>query len=96
MEVDMAASCPGMNPANWKIEDIFESPCPSCGASIEFWKDDIKRRCSCCRVNFNPRLGNLCLSWCDRADDCLGNQDILEWKAKLASGELHQPGPACD
>jgi len=84
----MAASCPGMNPANWKIEDIFESPCAACGLILEFWKDDVKRSCSCGKVNFNPRLGNLCLAWCERAEDCLGNQDIVEWKVKNAGGVL--------
>jgi hypothetical protein len=78
----MAAACPGMNPMNWKIEDIFEVSCASCGAAIEFWKDDVKRTCSCGKVTFNPRLGNLCLVWCQRAEECLGNQDIREWKER--------------
>jgi hypothetical protein len=78
----MAAICPGMNPMNWKIEDIFEVLCVSCGTSIEFWKDDVKRTCSCGKVIFNPRLGNLCLAWCDKAEECLGNRDISEWKEK--------------
>ncbi len=78
----MAAICPGMNPAYWKIEDIFESPCIACGKPIEFWKDDVKRVCSCGQVSFNPRLGNLCLVTCKKAEECLGNQDIGEWKRK--------------
>jgi hypothetical protein len=76
----MAASCPGMNPSNWKIEDIFEHPCVACGRPIEFWKDDVKRVCDCGRANFNPRLGGLCLSWCESAEDCLGDRDLGEWK----------------
>jgi hypothetical protein len=90
----MAATCPGMNPANWKIEDIFETACPACGELIEFWKDDVKRRCGCGHICFNPRLGNLCLSWCEKAEECLGNQDIAEWKQKRANeapGQAREP-----
>jgi hypothetical protein len=75
-----------MEMANWKIEDIFEVACPACGTAIEFWKDDVKRKCSCGRVSFNPRLEDLCLSWCDGAEDRLGNRDIAEWKAERAVG----------
>jgi hypothetical protein len=85
--------CPGMNPTNWKIEDIAEHPCP-CGVMLEFWKDDVKRTCAKCgRVVFNPNVGNICLSWCDRAAECLGNMDIDEWKAKVKSGELKPKPP---
>lgn len=82
----MAATCPGMSPLYWKIEDIFESPCPGCGQPIEFWKDDVKRSCPCGRLVFNPRLGNLCLSWCERAEECLGNSDLDDWKAHRGTG----------
>jgi hypothetical protein len=73
--------CPGMDPAFWKPSDIAESRCPSCGEAIEFWKDDVKRACpKCGAVTFNPRLGNLCLCWCDKAAECIGTMDIEEWK----------------
>jgi hypothetical protein len=82
-----------MDPANWKLEDIFEIHCPACGAAVEFWKDDVKRTCSCGRVSFNPRLGDICLSWCDGAEECLGNKDISEWKDERSRGACDgQPG----
>jgi len=77
--------CPGMDPSHWTVSDIAEHPC-ACGTLLEFWKDDVKRVCSNCgKVNFNPNLGNVCLSWCARAVECLGNQDIEEWKQKTAA-----------
>ena len=83
----MSGKCPGMDPANWKIDDIFEYPCLNCGAMIEFWKDDVKRTCpDCGQAAFNPRLGNLCLVWCKQAEECLGNKDITEWKALHPGG----------
>ena len=76
------AQCPGMNPQNWKQDDISEATCIHCGKSnMEFWKDDVKRTCPACgKSMYNPRLGNICLSWCDKADECIGNKDINEWK----------------
>ncbi|MFC1584290.1 hypothetical protein ACFL5V_01945 [Fibrobacterota bacterium] len=73
--------CPGMNPSFWKPKDIKESRCPTCGSTVEFWKDDIKRTCSHCgKTMFNPNLSNLCLTYCDKAVECLGNLEIDEWK----------------
>jgi hypothetical protein len=49
--------CPGQDKRFWKPGDVFEAPCPHCGRSIEFWKDDQRRRCrSCGRMAANPKL----------------------------------------
>jgi DNA-directed RNA polymerase subunit RPC12/RpoP len=75
------AKCPGMDPACWKLSDIVEYRCTACGAAIEFWKDDVKRQCNACgKFMFNPKVGDTCLSWCEKAPECLGNSDIKEWK----------------
>lgn len=72
--------CPGMNPANFQPQDIKTHNCIHCGMEMEFWKDDIKIRCPACnQFNFNPGLGNTCLTWCKSAADCLGNNNIHEW-----------------
>jgi len=77
------SKCPGMDPASWKFSDIEDHRCPRCGMAIEFWKDDVKRRCTACgELVFNPRLGSLCLAWCEKASECLGNADIEEWKKR--------------
>ena len=80
----MPKECPGMNPQNWKFDDIQEYSCIHCGKEvIEFWKGDVKRICpSCGKTMYSPNLGNICLSWCKKAEDCLGNMDINEWKQK--------------
>jgi hypothetical protein len=72
-----------MDPAHFKPEDIKEHSCISCGAELEFWKDDVKITChECNHINFNPNLGNTCLCWCKSASICLGNNDIHEWIKK--------------
>jgi hypothetical protein len=65
--------CPGQDTRYWKPEDIFEVACPSCGAEIEFWKDEPIRRCLVCSMEVrNPRFDFGCAEWCEFAEECLG------------------------
>ncbi|MBN1497670.1 MAG: phosphohydrolase [Spirochaetes bacterium] len=65
--------CPGQDTRYWRPGDIFNVPCGSCGASIEFFKDDAVRRCSRCGARVrNPRLSTGCAQWCRHAKECLG------------------------
>ncbi len=65
--------CPGQDPTQWKPEDITEVACPSCGYSLEFWKDEPKRDCPGCKKCIrNPKLDLGCAEWCKFADKCLG------------------------
>lgn len=73
--------CPGQDTRYWRPGDIFTVPCGSCGASIEFFKDDASRRCSACGTRVqNPRLTMGCAAWCQHAKECLG-YDPAEKKA---------------
>jgi hypothetical protein len=75
-----------MDPTSWKPSDIAEHCCTTCGVAIEFWKDDVKRRCPACgEFMFNPRRGDTFLSWYKKASECLGNSDIEEWKKRMGS-----------
>ncbi len=57
----------------WKPEDIFDVDCFSCGATIEFWKDEPFRICKGCGKEVrNPRIDLGCAKWCKYADECLG------------------------
>ena len=82
-----ALRCPGMDPANFRPEDITLRQCVECGEEIEFWKDDVRIACRSCRhVNFNPDIKNTCLARCEHAPACVSSNDILEWK-KGTEGE---------
>ena len=49
--------CPRQDPNNMNTGDIFEINCPECGESIEFFKDETKRKCPACgEIVINPRL----------------------------------------
>ncbi len=63
--------CPGQDTRYWKTGDIYIIECPSCGAELEFFKDDKTRICKACRHKFyNPKLDLGCLEYCKFADKC--------------------------
>ncbi len=66
--------CPGQNTMYWKPGAIFEVACPKCGHQVEFFKDDPSRRCKNCGHKFvNPKLDFGCASYCQYAEQCLGD-----------------------
>jgi hypothetical protein len=72
----MRPKCPGQDSRFWKTSDIYALPCPRCGASVEFFKDDRSRKCTACRVRFkNPRLDMGCAKWCPYAAECIDFTD---------------------
>ncbi|MGQ9629039.1 MAG: hypothetical protein ACUVXI_01835 [bacterium] len=65
--------CPGQNTQFWGPEDIFNLPCPNCGEALEFFKDDVRRKCpQCGREVYNPRIDASCALWCPQAAECIG------------------------
>jgi len=65
--------CPGQDTAFWRPSDIFEVPCSQCGYELEFFKDDVSRRCTRCGGQEpNPKLILGCAQWCEHAKECLG------------------------
>jgi hypothetical protein len=64
--------CPGQDTRYWKSDDIFTVECPKCGAEIEFFKDDARRRCAWCgHLFYNPKIEMGCAEWCQFADKCV-------------------------
>jgi len=64
--------CPGQDGRSIRPDDVVEVACKGCGETIEFWPDELLRRCRACgrRVS-NPRFDLGCLQWCPAADKCL-------------------------
>ena len=57
--------CSGNNTEEWGFDSIFDIECPNCGASVEFFKDEIRRYCPECRepvYTIRDDLG--CGQWC--------------------------------
>jgi len=77
--------CPGQDPMFLKAQDIVEADCPHCGQKVEFWPDELMRKCRACgqRVQ-NPQNSMKCLEWCRYAAQCL---------AAISSGDDSWVGP---
>lgn len=69
----MGLRCPGQDTRFWKPQDIFNVDCPHCGRKVEFFKDDVTRKCPGCGNRIvNPRYDPGCAKWCPYAEVCLG------------------------
>lgn len=80
--------CPGQDTRYWKPGDIFTTECPKCGAEIEFFKDDTRRRCAWCgHLFYNPRIELGCAEWCQYAEKCVPEL-VKEKKAMQSFKEI--------
>ena len=58
----------------WKPGAIFDAPCSQCGQVMEFFKDESVRKCkNCGHKMVNPRMDFGCASYCQHAEQCLGD-----------------------
>ncbi|MFH1981543.1 MAG: phosphohydrolase [Pseudomonadota bacterium] len=78
--------CPGQDTQYWKAGAIFTAPCPKCAAAVEFFKDDTTRKCGSCGHRFlNPKMDFGCASYCQYAEQCIGDlpPELLAQKEDL-------------
>jgi HD superfamily phosphohydrolase YqeK len=78
--------CPGQDSQHWKPGAVFDVKCPKCGHEVEFFKDDPSRKCGKCGHRFlNPDLDFGCASYCQYAEQCIGNlpPELLKEKEDL-------------
>jgi hypothetical protein len=78
--------CPGQDTQYWKPGAIFEVRCPECDRLVEFFKDDTTRKCTHCGHRFlNPKMDFGCASYCQYAEQCLGDlpPELLAQKEDL-------------
>ena len=78
--------CPGQDPRFWKFDAIFDAECPNCGATVEFFKDETRRKCKKCghRV-LNPKMDFGCATHCNFAEECFGDlpPELIKQKEDL-------------
>jgi hypothetical protein len=81
--------CPGQDRSFWTGEVAFETPCPKCGAAVEFFRDETSGHCPNCGHRFqNPRMEFDCGKWCSFAEKCLGFVAEREATSDPAAGAL--------
>ena len=97
--------CPGQDTRFWKPDDIFVTECPKCGAEIEFFKDDARRRCAWCgHMFYNPKIELGCAEWCQYAEKCVPDlvrakkaaQNFKELLSEMAKSYLQGDPAAWD
>jgi len=83
----MVEKCPGQDSRYWKKEHAYEAPCPRCGRPVEFFRDDMSRKCPACGVRFkNPKLDLSCLKWCPYAEECISRAEEFDEKGIARKG----------
>lgn len=85
--------CPGQDSHYWRFDAIFETTCPSCGAEMEFFKDDSSRVCRSCGHRMpNPTMDFGCAAYCPYAEHCLGSvpDGLKEQKEALLRDRVAQ------
>jgi hypothetical protein len=57
--------CSGNNTQDWGFDSIFDVKWPSCGNMVEFFRDEIDRKCPQCKESVqNDRKDYGCGQWC--------------------------------
>lgn len=80
--------CPGQDMRFWKPDDIYRVPCAHCGEEIEFFKDDLRRKCPHCGgFTVNPRNDLGCAKWCRYGAECLAQAGRLQSDASREDSE---------
>ncbi|MCL5674582.1 MAG: HD domain-containing protein [Candidatus Omnitrophica bacterium] len=79
----MAFKCPGSTGLRQpKPEEI---KCPSCGAEVEMWTDEVKLICPGCKNIIRREMDLACLEWCKYGKECVGEQ---AYNTYMANKEL--------
>ena len=79
--------CPGQDPRFWKFDAIFDAACPNCGSTVEFFKDETRRKCpKCGHKVLNPKMDFGCATHCKFAEVCFGEDlppELIQQKENL-------------
>ncbi len=69
-----AGRCPGQDGRDLKVSLTH---CPSCGAEVEFFSDEMRVKCHYCGQYVCQEEVPSCAEWCAQARECLGEE---RWK----------------
>ena len=60
--------------------------CPTCGAEVEIWTDELKGTCPSCRSTVYRDAAMGCLDWCKYGKDCVGEAVYEKFMKNKAVG----------
>lgn len=82
--------CPGQDSRYWKPDDIYHVACVHCRRMIEFFKDDLRRKCpDCGKYTVNPKNDLGCAEWCKFGPECLAQ--IGQLRPRSAPADDNKP-----
>ena len=82
----LSAKCPGSKHIRQPIPEIFT--CPDCGAEVEIWTHERKRKCSSCGRTVVREIDTAwCIQWCQYARECIG---VERYKELLRTGAISE------
>ncbi len=82
--------CPGGELRNLTVQEIA---CGECGATVELFSDEQKRRCPSCREWVVREAAPSCAAWCGSARQCMGEARYLE---AVEKGAIPDPADTPD
>ncbi|MFC1703771.1 HD domain-containing protein [Candidatus Omnitrophota bacterium] len=74
----MSFNCPGQEKRKLTIETLL---CKQCGSSIEFFSDEVRRRCSQCKSEVTREVLPTCIDWCRYVKECVGGTTFDKYMA---------------
>jgi endogenous inhibitor of DNA gyrase (YacG/DUF329 family) len=73
----MISKCPGRDGRNVTADEM---KCPHCGATVELFSDEQRRRCPVCGKGVTREAVPSCAAWCAHALECLGAERLEEMR----------------
>ena len=79
-----AKSCPGSRFIREPIPENIN--CPSCGAEVEVWSDELSQPCPSCGTRVFREQHPSCIDWCPAAKECIGPEVYERLKPEVEKG----------
>ena len=73
----MSERCPGQDGRGLSVT---LHTCPKCGAEVEMFSDELRVKCHACGEYVCKDQTPSCVSWCAKAQECVGDERLRELK----------------
>jgi DNA-directed RNA polymerase subunit RPC12/RpoP len=85
----MHTVCPGAKLIRQPKPEEFD--CPTCGAEVEIWTDELRGVCPRCKTVVLRYQDQSCLEWCKLAETCVGQEaysNFMQNRAQMIKDKL--------
>ena len=78
--VTLFKGCPGATRIREPVPEYID--CPECGQETEIWSHELVGECHLCGAPLYRDVGPLCIDWCTRAKECVGEERYRRLKQR--------------